>query len=117
MTALGARRMIASSFCTKKPRQEWLVEPHTAACTWPSTTTVLLCWRLPRCCRLTWSAPADTASRAAAAVSADVASPWAPSSSMRIFSRVPSFSRRETMPGSFRSYTTARTSAVSSAIA
>src|SRR5262245_18736206 len=35
---------------TKKPRQLNFVEPQTTACTLaPSTTIVLLCWRLPRC--------------------------------------------------------------------
>ena len=53
--------------------------------------------------RLTWVAPAVAVSRVAACVSAEPGLPWASLLSITTRSRVPSCSRRPTMPGSFRS--------------
>src|SRR5206468_3253555 len=63
-TGLSPWRMTALLFCTKKPRQEKLVEPQTAALrAGLSTTMVLLCWRPPIFWRLTLATPAEAMRR------------------------------------------------------
>src|SRR5689334_6830126 len=66
------RSTIALLACTYSPRQVKFVDPHTTTFpAFPSTTIVLLCWRLLMCWRLTWVVPADVRRRAAALVSAE----------------------------------------------
>src|SRR5687768_875026 len=72
--AFSPRRTIALLAWTYSPRQVKFVEPQrTAFPASPSTTIVLLCWRLLMWCRFTRLAPAVALSRAAAAVSAEPA--------------------------------------------
>ena len=69
------------------------------------------------CWRSTLPVPADALSRSAAWDSAEVDGRWSPLSSMITLTRPWSCSRRDTIPGSFRSYAITRTWAPGSAMA